>query len=115
MKESPIFSRTYDLLRWLVPATVRFPRQQRFVMAAALQQAAFALHDRLLEAAAASHPETSLQQADLCLARLRLRLRLCRDLGLLSPGQHEHIARVVDEIGRLLGGWRKKALQSGAS
>ena len=25
MKESPIFTRTYDLLRWLLPLTTKFP------------------------------------------------------------------------------------------
>ena len=28
--EMPIFTRTFDLLRWLVPATNHFPRSQRF-------------------------------------------------------------------------------------
>lgn len=34
MKESPIFTRTYDLVRWLIPVTIKFPRQHRFVLAA---------------------------------------------------------------------------------
>ena len=25
--ESPIFARSYDLLRWLIPLTLKFPRQ----------------------------------------------------------------------------------------
>jgi hypothetical protein len=48
-----------------------------------------------------------LRRADAALTRLRTYLRLCRDLGLLSAGQHEHVSRLVDEVGRLLGGWRK--------
>ena len=36
MKESPVFVKTLDFIAWLVPLTVKFPRQQRFVMAAAL-------------------------------------------------------------------------------
>ena len=109
MKESPIFARTYDLLRWLIPATVGFPRQQRFVLAQAVQQAALQLHRELVEAAYAAEPATRLRQADATLARLRHYLRLCRDLKLLSVRQHEHVARMVDEIGRLLGGWLKAA------
>jgi hypothetical protein len=27
----PLFTKTYDLLHWLVPVTLRFPRQQCFV------------------------------------------------------------------------------------
>ncbi len=107
MKESPIFTRSYDLLRWLIPATVKFPRQQRFVLAANLQQTALRLHELFIEAAYSSQPLPALQQADVMLTKLRFYLRLCRDLELLSLGQYAHGTRMVVEIGRLLGGWQK--------
>lgn len=107
MKESPIFTRTYDLLRWLIPVTVKFPRQHRFVLAEAVQRTALRFQDQLLEAVHSDQPQPLLRQADVTLARLRLYLRLCHDLDLLSLGQYEHGARLLDEIGRLLGGWRK--------
>jgi hypothetical protein len=109
VKESPIFAKTYDLLRWLIPATVKFPRQHRFVLAATIQRVALQFHERLIEAARAPDPRSKLHEADTDLAKLRLYLRLCRDLGMLSPGQYEHVARMVDEVGRLLGGWLKAA------
>jgi len=31
--ESPAFVKAYDLLKWLLPATAKFPKQQRFVLA----------------------------------------------------------------------------------
>jgi predicted lipid carrier protein YhbT len=107
MKESPIFTRTYDMIRWLIPVTVKFPRQQRFVLAQALQKTALELQEKLIEASFADHPRQVLQQADVTLTKLRFYLRLCRDLKLLSMGQYEHVARMVNEIGRLLGGWMK--------
>lgn len=107
MKESPIFTRTYDLLRWLIPATVKFPRQQRFVLAEALQRTALAFQERLIEASLSNQAVDSLRDADITLVKLRLYLRLCHDLQLLNPGQYEHVSRMIAEIGRLLGGWRK--------
>ncbi len=108
MKESPIFVRAYDLLRWLLPVTVKFPRQQRFVLAAALQRTALELYERLIEAGKTPRPLNILKQADISLDKLRFYLRLCRDLELLSLGQYEHVIRMTDEIGRLLGGWMRK-------
>ena len=105
MRESPIFSRTYDLLCWLLPATNKFPRQQRFVLAAAVQRSVFGFQERLIEATRLPEPLMALRRADAELAKLRVYLRLCRDLDLLSMGQYEHVSRMVDEIGRLLGGW----------
>ena len=40
MQQSPIFTKTYDLLTWLLPATTKFPREHRFVMAKAVQETA---------------------------------------------------------------------------
>jgi hypothetical protein len=107
MKESPIFTRTYDLLQWLIPATIQFPRAQRFVLAEAVQQSALKLHEQFVEAAYADEPLSVLRQADVTLTRLRSYLRLCHGLKLLSTGQYEHVARMVDEVGRLLGSWIK--------
>ena len=72
-----------------------------------MQKAALRFQDELLEAAHSDKPQPILREADVTLAKLRLYLRLCHDLDLLSRGQYEHAARLVDEIGRLLGGWRK--------
>ena len=107
MKESPIFTRTYDLLRWLIPATLKFPRQHRFVLAQIIQRTAFQFQEELLEAGHRARPVAELARADLTLAKLKLYLRLCHDLDLLSHGQYEHVSLMVSEIGRLLGGWRK--------
>lgn len=112
MKQSPIFTRTYDLLLWLLPATVKFPRQQRFVLAAVLQQTALQLQEQIIEAALLSEPRPALQQADITLAKLRTHIRLAHDLTLFSRGQYRHVAGMVDEIGRLLGGWIKTTPQS---
>jgi hypothetical protein len=107
VKESPIFTRTYDLLRWLIPMTVKFPRHQRFVLAGAVQQTALRFQEQVVTAAYAEVPLKALREADATLATLRIYLRLCKDLKLLSFGQYEHVTRMVNEIGRLLGGWIK--------
>jgi len=109
MKQSPIFSKTYDFVAWLIPLTVKFPRQQRFVMAAALQREALRFQELLIEAAHQSAPADHLCAADSELDKLRTHLRLCRDLQLVSPGQYQHAARLLVEIGKLLGGWQKSA------
>ncbi len=107
MKQSPIFTRTYDLLRWLIPLTVKFPRQQRFVMAVKLQRVAFKFHDQIIKAAYSPEPLPRLKKADIMLVKLRHYLRLSRDLELISLGQYAHGIRMVSEVGRLLGGWQK--------
>lgn len=108
MKQSPIFAKTYDLVKWLIPLTVKFPRHQRFVVAQAMQQAALNLQERLTEAVRLPQPTGHLQAADVELDKLRFYLRLSYDLGYISLGQQRHGGEMVAEIGRLLGGWQKK-------
>jgi hypothetical protein len=109
LKQSPIFTRTYDLLLWLIPRTTKFPREQRFVLGKAVQETALRFHEALIEAALAKGQgeRQALARADVDLAKLRFHLRLCQDLGLISLRQHRHVAEMVAEVGRLLGGWRK--------
>lgn len=117
MQESPIFTRTYDLLQWLLHATENFPRSQRFVMAQRIQQTVFDLQEALLTAGVGGvgSRATGLEQADLALTKLRFYLRLSLDMRWLSLGQYEHVSRMVDEVGRLLGGWRRKERDTAAA
>lgn len=110
MKDSPIFTRTYDLLLWLIPCTTKFPREQRFVLGKAVQETALRFQEALIEAALVQgrQEQQALARADVDLAKLRFHLRLCQDLKLITLRQCRHVAEMVAEVGRLLGGWRKK-------
>lgn len=107
MKQSPIFVKHYDLMAWLIPLTLKFPKSQRGVLARKLQQELFHIQDSLVEAGTAQEPRPALAQVDQGLIRLRTYLRLCHDLMLLSSGQYQHVSRMVVEEGKLLGGWLK--------
>jgi hypothetical protein len=107
VKESPIFGKTYAMLRWLIPMTIKFPRSQRFVLAEAVQRTALRFQERLIEATKADDRRARLRQADTELTKLRFYLRRCKDMELMSVKQYGHAARMVNEIGRLLGGWLK--------
>ena len=109
MQESPIFVRTFDLLAWLIPVTQKFPKDQRFVLAARVQNTAFDFYEAITAASLSKNKTEHLEQADIDLQRLRLYLRLCQRLQLFSKGQYEHIFKLLEEVGKLLGGWMRKA------
>ena len=48
-----------------------------------------------------------LDRVNLDLDRLRLLLRLAKDLRYLDRRRYEHAARRLDEVGRLVGGWKR--------
>lgn len=107
MKESPIFAKSYDFARWLIPQTVKFPREQRFVLAQRLQSVCLDFMECLYQATDKPRQTESLALADVKLKQLRFYLRLCNDMALIDLRRYEHASRSVEEIGRLLGAWRK--------
>ena len=107
--QSPIFVKTYDFMLWLIPLTLKFPKSQRFLLAERLSRMALDFYDLILEAVL--EPELQAERlaaADRLLTKIQLYVRLSHDLQCLSPGQLEHTARQMDEIGRLIGGWKRK-------
>jgi len=107
VKQSPIFIKSYDLMAWLVPHTLRFPKSQRGVLARKVQAQLFAMYEALVDAGLSDAPLPHLRRADASLTKLRAYLRLCRDLRLLSISQYGYASQQVAQVGRLLGGWFK--------
>jgi len=102
-----IFSRTFDLLEWLLPKSERFPRAYRSTVTQRLMDAALDLQEALVSAESRQGRSrvSALRTADAALGRLRVYLRLAHRWRWLSDGQYEHAGGRVAEIGRLLGGW----------
>lgn len=107
MPDSPIFARCDELLLWVLRATVRYPRHYRAALGKATQEAALRLQRELIAAARRRDKRAALQAADEALHELRVLLRQGQALSLMTLSQYEHVTRLLDEVGRLLGGWRK--------
>lgn len=108
-REMPIFPRTFDFLEWLVPQTNHFPKVHRHTVTRRLLDAALNFQEAILEADVLRGPSRlqRLTSADGLLNQVRFYLRLVHRVHWMNSGQYEHASRMVNEIGRLLGGWRK--------
>ncbi len=106
-----ILNRSFDLLAWLLPKGERFPRVYRHTVTQRLLGSAMDVQEGLFEAQArrGARRLEALQGVDAALNRLRLYLRLAHAWRWLSDGQYEHVSRMVAEVGRLLGGWLRRA------
>ena len=105
-KHSPLFLKSYEMLVWLLRHTSKFPRQQRFVMARRMEDAGLGFYDALLQSTTAESGRLAVVvKADFDLLRLRHYNRLCKDLEFHTLRQYEFLAGLLEEIGRLLGGY----------
>jgi len=109
MNESPLFTKTYAFLLWLLPLTAGFPKYQRLGLARRLEDSAYNFYEAILHAAQTKDATRWLRTADAELGKTRFYLRLGKDLQAVSFGQYEHGAKMLVEIGKLLGGWLKQA------
>jgi len=110
MTESPVFIKAYEMMVWLMQHTAKFPKNQRFLLARRMEDAALDLHRALHRAARARDSERArreLYEADANVADLKTYDRLSMDLKLLSFPQYEYLGGMLEEIGKLIGGWLK--------
>jgi len=106
-RQSPIFSKTYDLLLWLLNHTEHFPKSERFRMGKRMEDSAFTFYEKLIEASRRQSKHEILANADLELIKLRLYLRISHTRKLTTTDQYEYASKALGEIGKLLGGWIK--------
>ena len=111
MRESPIFVKTFDVLKWILGHTEKFPKSQRFFLAKRINDAIFDLYELLGEAAVLNDGRIlhRLNSADVRLLRLKHYCRLALEMHYLSFRQYKYVSAALEEIGRLLGGWIKSA------
>jgi hypothetical protein len=109
--DTPLFVKTHDFLLWLIRHTQRFPKNLRHSYTQKLENHGFEFQEAILMANAARGTVRSrwLEQADGKLVCVRALLRIGFDLHLLAGTQLKYAAELVDELGRLLGAWRKGA------
>jgi hypothetical protein len=104
---TPLFTKTFDFIQWLMGATNRFPKSQRFFITKRLLDEALNFQEHLVEANSmrARRRAERLARADSELVKVRLYLRFAFRLAWLSERQYHHAASQVTEIGKLLGAW----------
>lgn len=106
---TPLFTKTFDFLKWLTRMTNHFPRSRRFDVTKRLMDAALDFQEHILEANARRGKMRSekLKTADVDLDKVRVYLRLSYQLEWMTEGQYNHAANLVTELGKLTGAWRK--------
>ena len=100
-------TKAYDLAREVTHRVLKYPRSHRFVLGDRTLAAAHDVLELLITAKYTREKVEHLDGANLVLERMRFQVRLAHDERILATRQYETLARLIDEVGRLVGGWRK--------
>jgi len=99
----------HELIGWLIPQLDKFPRQRRFTLGERLELVLLDVLELLLEAAYTRSKQAALNRANLRLALARHLWCLAHELQVVSTRHYEHGARLMDELGRQVGGWLRNS------
>jgi hypothetical protein len=100
-------SKAYDFVLWLLPKVEKFSRAYRFTVGERLSATGLDVLLLLVEASYSTRKEETLHEATRKINSVRYLLRLAKDLKLLTVDSYGFAAERLDEIGRMVGGWRK--------
>jgi hypothetical protein len=92
---------------WLIPTVDKMPRAHKFTLGDRIQNTALDALENLIEATYSKPAEPFLRKVNMGMEKLRFLFRLAADLRLLDLRRYEHAARLINEVGRLVGGWLK--------
>ena len=112
-EELLVLARAEELCAWLLERTARWPKGVRTVLTQRIESHALDCLEELVQARYRREGRFErLEAVNLTLERMRFLLRAAKARGAGSAKDHEGAARRLDEIGRMLHGWRGR-LRSG--
>ena len=104
----PIFQKAYDLTIVIYRCTSKFRREYKYTLGAKLKETIIEFLDWVIRANSERDKTPALKEADMRLERLRIYVRLGHDLEVIGIKKYEILCRNMDELGRMIGGWKKK-------
>jgi hypothetical protein len=91
----------------------QFPKSERHVLSQELRQTLWELLRLVIICNHRYHKKTTMQDLDATLDLLRSQIRLAKDLEFLPFKKYEVWSRLLDEVGRMIGGWYKSLRTGG--
>jgi len=107
----PIFQKAYILTVEMYKIVGSFCRSYKFSLGEKLINISEDILKNIIETNAMIDKAESIKLLDKKLEWLKINIRIAFDLNAISAGQLEHINRIIFEIGRQIGGWRKYAVK----
>ena len=102
-----ILQKTYDMIEYGYIALRQFPKSERHTLAAEIKRSMYELLRLIIRGNKKYFKKTTLQDVDIELDNLRYLIRLGQSLGFLPFKKYEVWSKLLNEIGKMLGGWIK--------
>lgn len=104
-----IFSKWVDFLKWLLNTTEKFPKKIRFTITGRIDNLALDILEYIITCR--YYPEmrqTGLKKINLSIEKLRVLLRICHEMKIISNRQYHYAFLQINESGKMIWGWLKE-------
>jgi hypothetical protein len=103
----PIFKKAYDLYKLFHEYRKVVPKQDRFTVFERCEHLILEVIENILQASSEQKQAKvpTLERCSLKLNMLRVFIRLMKDVKAIDAKKYVALEAIVDEIGRMLGGW----------
>ncbi len=99
----------HELLAWIIPQLDKFPRPRRFTLGERIESGLLEVLEWLVEGAYSRSKAEILRHANLRLDRVRHLWRLGHELKAVSAKSYAHGVKMMEALGRQIGGWQQQA------
>ncbi|MEW5898169.1 MAG: diversity-generating retroelement protein Avd [Bacillota bacterium] len=107
MPELKIRQKVEDMIAYGYTAVRQFPKSEKFTLAADIKQSMYRLLNLVITTNKRYYKKTTMQELDVELDFLRSLVRIAMQLKFLPFRKYEIWAGMLDEIGKMIGGWFK--------
>ena len=108
----PIFTKLYSLYRAIAETLPTFPKTQRYSLGERLDRIVLDILELLFFVPISPSKLETLQTMSVKVDLLKVLLRLAKDTKALSNGRYLTLQDMLQEIGKMLGGWIKATQQT---
>ena len=108
----PLFTKLYELYSTVSSSLPSFPKTQRYTLGQRIEQTILDLLELLFSIPLAANRLTLLKRMSVKTDLLKTLLRLAKDTRSLPTGRYLELQAILQEIGKMLGGWIRATKQS---
>jgi four helix bundle protein len=103
-----VFKKSYDFLLWIYPVIKKFPKSEKYTLGEKIKNCILDLLENIIYFCKNKNKLKYLQKIDLNLEKLRIFIRIGKDLNIISFKKYDFAEKQITDIGLLIGGLIKK-------
>lgn len=106
-----LLQKILDMMEYAYVALRQFPKSEKYALATDIKHCMNLILGYAIEARKHYYKKNTLQNMDVEIAKLRVFIRLSYRLHFIDMAKYDNWSGMVDEIGKMLGGWLKAVRQ----